>query len=83
MQVVSLFSGIGGFELASEWMGWDNIVSCEINPFGRKVLEHYWPNSYHHDDVKTLTYNTINEKLTEIRGTRWRTSDIVLVGGFP
>jgi DNA (cytosine-5)-methyltransferase 1 len=83
MQVVSLFSGIGGFELASEWMGWDNIVSCEINPFGRKVLEHYWPNAYHHDDVKTLTYNTINEKLTEIRGTRWRTSDIVLVGGFP
>jgi DNA (cytosine-5)-methyltransferase 1 len=83
MQVVSLFSGIGGFEIASEWMGWDNIVSCEINPFGRKVLEHYWPNAYHHDDVKTLTYNTINEKLTEIRGTRWRTSDIVLVGGFP
>jgi DNA (cytosine-5)-methyltransferase 1 len=83
MQVVSLFSGIGGFELASEWMGWDNIVSCEINPFGRKVLEYYWPNAYHHDDVKTLTYNTINEKLTEIRGTRWRTSDIVLVGGFP
>lgn len=83
MQVISLFSGIGGFELAAEWMGWDNIVSCEINPFGRKVLEYYWPNAYHHNDVKTLTYNTINEKLTEIRGTRWRTDDIVLVGGFP
>ena len=83
MQMISLFSGIGGFELAAEWMGWDNIVSCEINPFGQKVLKHYWPNAYHHDDVKTLTYNIINEKLTEIRGTRWRTDDIVLVGGFP
>lgn len=30
----SLFSGIGGFELAAEWMGWDNIFHCEMNTFG-------------------------------------------------
>ena len=83
MQVVSLFSGIGGFELAAEWAGWENIVSCEINPFGRRVLQHYWPNSYHHDNVFTLTYDKINEELTKRKGTRWRTDDIVLVGGFP
>lgn len=83
MQVISLFSGIGGFELAAEWMGWGNIVSCEINPFGQKVLKHYWPNAYHHDDIHTLTYSLIDEKLKEIKGTRWRTDDIVLVGGFP
>ncbi len=83
MQVISLFSGIGGFELAAEWMGWQNIVSCEINPFGRKVLEYYWPNAYHHDDIKTLNYEKINQELSKRLGTRWRTDDIVLVGGFP
>lgn len=76
---ISLFSGIGGFDLAAEWMGWTNIVSCEINDFGNKVLEHYWPNAYHHRDVKTLTLETINEQL----GQNWRTDDVILTGGFP
>lgn len=79
----SLFSGIGGFELASEWMGWKNYVSCEINPFGNKVLNHYWPDAYHHQDVKTLTYETIDIELTRRFGTRWRNEDIILTGGFP
>lgn len=83
MQVISLFSGIGGFELAAQWMGWENIVSCEINQFGRKVLEYYWPESYHHDDIHTLTYQKIDEELTKRKGTHWRTDDIVLCGGFP
>lgn len=80
---ISLFSGIGGFDLASEWVGWTNIVSCEINPFGRKVLEYYWPNAYHHDDIKTLTYTKLNEELTKKHGADWRADDIVLTGGFP
>jgi DNA (cytosine-5)-methyltransferase 1 len=80
---ISLFSGIGGFDLASEWMGWTNIVSCEINPFGRKVLAHYWPEAYHHDDIHTLTYEKINEELTKRFGSNWRTNDIILTGGFP
>lgn len=80
---ISLFSGIGGFDLAAEWMGWTNIVSCEISPFPRKILQYYWPNSYHHDDVKTLTYEKINEELKNRFGTHWRTNDIVLSGGFP
>jgi DNA (cytosine-5)-methyltransferase 1 len=74
---------VGGFDLAAEWMGWKNIASCEINPFGRKVLAHYWPESYHHDDIHTLTYQLLNEKMEEKFGTRWRTDDIVLTGGFP
>jgi DNA (cytosine-5)-methyltransferase 1 len=41
----SLFSGIGGFDLASEWMGWENVFHCEWNEFGKKVLHHYWPNA--------------------------------------
>jgi DNA (cytosine-5)-methyltransferase 1 len=83
MHHVSLFSGIGGFDIASEWMGWDNIVSCELNDFGNKILSYYWPNAYHHRDVKTLTYKKINEELTKIKGSHWRTDDIILTGGFP
>jgi len=83
MHHISLFSGIGGFELASEWMGWKNIASCEINPFGNKILNHYWPDAYHHDDIKTFTYDKLNEELKKRFGTRWRTDDIVLTGGFP
>jgi DNA (cytosine-5)-methyltransferase 1 len=83
MQHISLFSGIGGFELAAEWMGWQNIASCEVNPFGRKILEHYWPKAYHHDDIKTLTIDKLDYELQKRFGSLWRTNDIVLTGGFP
>jgi len=67
----SLFSGIGGFDLASEWMGWENIFHCEWNEFGKKVLKYYWP--------KAITYNDITKTDFSIhRGT----IDI-LTGGFP
>jgi DNA (cytosine-5)-methyltransferase 1 len=83
MKLISLFSGIGGFELAAESVGWEVLASCEINPFGRRVLEYYWPESYLHDDVHTLTYEKLDHELTKRKGTHWRTDDIVLVGGFP
>jgi len=79
----SLFSGIGGFDLASEWAGWKNYLSCEINEFGNKVLNHYWPEAYHHTDIKTLTYDTINAELSKRFGTDWRNDDIIISGGFP
>lgn len=83
MQLVSLFSGIGGFEIAAQYMGWRVLMTCEINPFCRQVLNYYWPDAYHHDDVKTLTKKIANEELSKRFGTHWRTTDIVLVGGFP
>ena len=78
-----LFDGIGGFQLASQWMGWKNYLSCEINPFGQKVVKHYWPDAYHHGDIHTLNYETINAELSARFGTHWRNDDIVLSGGFP
>jgi DNA (cytosine-5)-methyltransferase 1 len=47
----SLFSGIGGFDLASEWMGWENVFHCEWMEFPRKVLDYYWPNADSHIDI--------------------------------
>ena len=52
MQIISLFSGIGGFELAGNQLGWDTVVQCEINPFCQQVLRYHYPESYLHDDVK-------------------------------
>lgn len=78
MNHISLFSGIGGFDLAAEWMGWNNVASCEINPFGRKVLEYYWPDALHHDDVHTFTKSLLDEKKEN-----WNSNDVILTGGFP
>jgi|688.fasta_scaffold361597_2 DNA (cytosine-5)-methyltransferase 1 len=79
----SLFSGIGGFDLASEWIGWRNMLSCEINSFCNKILKYYWPNAYHHEDIHTLSYEVINENLSTRYGNNWRSDDVILTGGFP
>jgi site-specific DNA-cytosine methylase len=51
MKHASLFSGIGGFDLAAEWMGWDNVFHCEWMEFPRKILDYYWPNADSHVDI--------------------------------
>ena len=67
----SLFSGIGGFDLAAQWMGWENIFHCEWNPFGQKILHHYWPDAIQYTDITKTDFtphaNTID----------------ILTGGFP
>jgi DNA (cytosine-5)-methyltransferase 1 len=67
----SLFSGIGGFDLAAEWMGWQNIFHCEWNPFGQQVLKYHFPNSISYADI-------IKTDFSIHRGT----IDIIS-GGFP
>lgn len=67
----SLFSGIGGFDLAAEWMGWENIFHCEWNPFGQKVLKHHFP--------KSISYNDI----TKTDFTIHRGNIDIITGGFP
>lgn len=67
----SLFSGIGGFDLAAEWAGWENLFHCEINEFGRKVLNYYWPNAISYEDITKTDF------------TIWRGKIDVLTGGFP
>jgi DNA (cytosine-5)-methyltransferase 1 len=67
----SLFSGIGGFDLAAEWMGWENVFHCEWNKFGQQVLKYYWPKAISYEDI-TKTDFTIH-----------RGSIDILTGGFP
>ena len=80
---IGLFEGIGGFSLAASWMGWQTYLTCEINPFAQRVLKYYWPDAYHHGDIKTLTYETVNAELTKRYGEGWRKQPIILTGGFP
>ena len=47
----SLFSGVGGFDLAAKWMGWTNVFQVEIDPFCRNVLARQFPESIRHEDV--------------------------------
>lgn len=67
----SLFSGIGGAELAASWIGWDNVFHCEIQEFQRKVLEYWFPNSISYEDITKTDF------------TQWRGRMDVLTGGFP
>lgn len=67
----SLFSGIGGFDLAAEWVGWKNVFHCEINEFCAQILKYHFPNAYHYEDIKTTDF------------TKWRGKINVLSGGFP
>ena len=46
-----MFSGIGGFDLAAEWMGWENVFHCEWMEFPRKVLDYHFPNADSHIDI--------------------------------
>ena len=67
----SLFSGIGGFDLAAEWAGWQNAFHCEWNEFGQKILKYYWPNATSYGDITKTDF------------TIWRNRIDVLTGGFP
>ena len=80
---IGLFEGIGGFSSAAKMAGWETLATCEINPFGQRVFKHYWPGAYHHGDIKTLTYETINAELSARYGTDWRKEPVIITGGFP
>ena len=71
MNHASLFSGIGAPEVAAEMLGWSNVFHCEINPFGRAVLEYWFPHSDSYGDITKTDF------------TQYRGRIDVLTGGFP
>lgn len=74
MKMLSLFSGIGGIDLAAKWAGIDTVAFCERDKFCQKVLAKHWPNVPCYDDIKTLKGSEILARHGNI--------DIV-AGGFP
>ena len=67
----SLFSGIGGFELASEWCGIDNVFQVEKDDFCNQVLEKNFPKANRYRDIK------------EFNGIEYEGKIDILSGGFP
>lgn len=64
----SLFSGIGGFDLAAEWAGWENIFHCEWNEFGQKVLKHHFPKSISYADITKTDFSIHRGNIDIISG---------------
>ncbi len=70
VKVGSLFSGIGGFDLAARWMGWSTAWHSEIDPHALKVFEQHFPDSWPVGDI------------TEWKPTYNHRVDLIC-GGFP
>ena len=54
MNVLDLFSGIGGFSLGLERAGFRTVQFVELDPYCRAVLRKHWPNVPQHDDIRTF-----------------------------
>jgi DNA (cytosine-5)-methyltransferase 1 len=64
----SLFTGIGGFDLAASWMGWENVFQCEIDPFCQKLLQYWFPEIELFSDIKTSNFTNYHGKIDVISG---------------
>lgn len=70
MKALSLFSGIGGLDLAAEWAGIRPVGFCEIDPFCRNVLKKHWPYVPVFNDILNLSGDDIG-------------AVDIIYGGFP
>ena len=74
MQVLDLFSGIGGFSLGLERAGMSTVAFCEVDKKAQLVLKKHWPSIPIFDDVKTLNKEKLDECSISVE---------LICGGFP
>jgi len=64
VRLLDLFSGIGGFSLAAQWVWGDEleiVAFCEIDKFCQKVLHKHWPNVPIIEDVRDVKRETLED----------------------
>lgn len=74
MNVLDLFSGIGGFSLGLERAGMRTVAFCESNEFKQSIIARHWPGLPIFSDIRTLTQGRIDALGLTVDG---------LCGGFP
>ncbi|MCD8079805.1 MAG: DNA (cytosine-5-)-methyltransferase [Bacteroides sp.] len=67
----SLFTCIGGADIAAHWAGWINLFHCDTNEFTNRIIKYYFPNAKSYTDIRKSDF------------TEWRGKVDVLSGGFP
>lgn len=72
MKFISLFSGIGGFDLAFERAGMECVAVCEIDKNAQSVLRRHFPKAELFDDVRKVGKETHERKSVDL-----------ICGGFP
>ena len=73
---LSLFSGIGGIDLAAEWAGFESVGQVEWDDYATKVLEKHWPEVPRWRDIHDFTAESFRERTGIDRPT-------LISGGFP
>jgi DNA (cytosine-5)-methyltransferase 1 len=74
LNVLSLFSGIGGLELGLERAGMTTVGQVELDPYCNEVLATHWPEVPRHDDVRTAPEWWLSEPRPRVD---------VVASGFP
>ena len=59
MRIGSLFAGIGGFDLAARWMGWETAWYSEIDPYCCAVMAHHFPEARSLGDVTAVDWSGV------------------------
>jgi DNA (cytosine-5)-methyltransferase 1 len=71
MKVLSLFSGVGGFDMGLENAGMETVFQCEWDKHANSILHRHWPDVPKWDDVSTLTGKHILANAPEVDVVAW------------
>ena len=68
MNHAALFNGIGGFQLAADWLGWNNVLSVEIDKWCNKVTKQHFPQCTQYEDIYNFDAKPYEGQLDVISG---------------